>query len=264
MDGTGFLNAGGHRIEYEFIRHSPPDAPVMVFLHEGLGSIAMWKDFPRRCAQAAGCSALVYSRYGYGRSDVLAEPRPVTYLHAEALQALPELLDALHIDQPILFGHSDGASIAIIHAGGAARPVRGAILLAPHVFVEDLALEGIRAMQRFYEISDLRGKLVRYHDDPDSAFRGWSEAWLNPAFRPWNIEEYLPRIACPILAIQGENDEYGSMEQIDRIVRQAPRAQALKLNDCRHSPHRDQPEAIIRAVTQFVAQIAPSASPACA
>jgi len=207
---------------------------VIVFLHEGLGSLAMWKDFPERCARVSGCAALVYSRYGYGESDRLLESRRVNFMHDEALKTLPELLDKLHVEQPILFGHSDGASIALIHAGGAGRSVRGLILLAPHVFVEDVAIRSIQAAQQAYQSTDWREKLSRYHSDPDSAFRGWNDIWLHPEFRAWNIEEYLPRIACPILAIQGENDEYGTMEQIERVARLARGVQVLKLRDCRH------------------------------
>ena len=207
---------------------------MIVFLHEGLGSLAMWKDFPERCARVSGCAALVYSRYGYGESDRLLESRRVNFMHDEALKTLPELLDKLHVEQPILFGHSDGASIVLIHAGGAGRSVRGLILLAPHVFVEDVAIRSIQAAQQAYQSTDWREKLSRYHSDPDSAFRGWNDIWLHPEFRAWNIEEYLPRIACPILAIQGENDEYGTMEQIERVARLARGVQVLKLRDCRH------------------------------
>src|SRR5690348_3654340 len=173
-------------------------------------------------------------------------------MHDEALKTLPELLDKLGVEQPILFGHSDGGSIALIHAGGAQRPVRGLILLAPHTMVEDISIRSIEAAKRSYTTTDLRDKLGRYHSDPDSAFRGWNDAWLNPEFRAWNIDEYLPRIACPVLAIQGEDDQYGTMEQIDRIMRVIPGVEALKLKDCGHSPHRDQPAAVIQRVTQFV------------
>jgi pimeloyl-ACP methyl ester carboxylesterase len=250
-----FLAIQGHRIEYECIDGTHPRDPVMVFLHEGLGSVAMWKDFPSECAREAGCGALVYSRYGYGRSDPLVQPRAVNYMHDEALRTLPELLDKLGVQQPILFGHSDGASIALIHAGGSQSPVRGVILMAPHTMVEDIALQGIEAAKRSYESTGLRDKLARYHSDPDSAFRGWSDIWLNRDFRGWNIDEYSPRITCPILAIQGERDHYGTMEHIERIARAAPHVEVLTLNDCGHSAHRDQPAAVIERVTQFVKRI---------
>lgn len=242
----------GRRIEYEFLRCGLQAAPVMVFLHEGLGSRAMWKDFPARCARACGCDALVYSRYGHGESDPLTEPRRVDYLHDEALKTLPELLDKLEIQQPFLLGHSDGASIALIHAGASGRPVRGLILLAPHVMVEDFAIQGTYATKHAYENTGLRRLLAQYHAHPDATFRGWSGIWLDPDFRVWNIEEYLPRIACPILSIQGVNDEYGTMEQIRRIATAVKRMDVLELRDCGHSPHRDHPEAVIQATAGFV------------
>jgi pimeloyl-ACP methyl ester carboxylesterase len=251
-----FAVAGGHRLEYAVIRGIEPAAPMLVFLHEGLGSVAMWRDFPQKLVAATGCAALVYSRYGYGQSDRLTGPRQPDYMHVEALQTLPELLDALHVERPILCGHSDGASIALIHAGGAARPVAGVIAMAPHVMVEDVAIAGIRETVRAFETTALRERLARHHDDADGAFRGWSGIWLDPAFRRWNIEAYLPRVAAPILAIQGYDDEYGTMEQIDRIAAAAPDVETLKLADCRHSPHKDQPEAVIGAIADFVRRIA--------
>ena len=247
-----FLIVRDHRIEYEFIAGVEP---TLVFLHEGLGSLALWKDFPRRCVDATGCRALVYSRYGYGKSDPLKEPRGIDFMHTEGLHALPELLDKLEVDRPILFGHSDGGSIALIHAGGTKRPVRALILMAPHVIVEDYGIRSIEAAKRAYETTDLRDKLARYHDDPDSAFWGWNNVWLNGDFRAWNIEEYLPHITCPVLAIQGEDDEYGTMDQIERIRRAIPGVEVLKLKNCGHSPHRDQPEAVIEGVTEFVKRI---------
>ena len=250
-----FLTVQDHRIEYEFIPGGDPSAPTMVFLHEGLGSLALWKDFPSRCVQATGCSALVYSRYGYGQSDPLKGPRGVYFMHDEALNALPELLDKLGIEQPILLGHSDGASIALIHAGGSGRPLRGLILMAPHVMVEDVGIRSIEAAKLKYETADLRDRLARYHCDPDSAFWGWNNIWLHPEFRTWNIEEYLPRIHCRVLAIQGEDDEYGTMEQIERITRAIPAVEVLKLKNCRHSPHRDQADAVIERVAEFVGRI---------
>ena len=239
-------------LEYNFIRASNADAPVIVFLHEGLGSLAMWKDFPAKVAAATGCHALVYSRYGYGQSEPLQASRRVDFMHDEALKSLPELLDKLNIDRPILFGHSDGASIAIVCAGESGRPVAGLILMAPHVMVEDITVENIQAAKQAYETTDLRDKLSRYHANVDSAFRGWNDIWLDPAFRSWNIEEFLPRIACPILAIQGEDDEYGTMEQLARIEHGARDVETWKLANCGHSPQRDQPDAVIEVVTRFV------------
>lgn len=246
-----FLSVQGHRIEYQWI----PGDPCIVFLHEGLGSLALWKDFPARVVQAAGCGALVYSRYGYGQSDPLTEPRAVSFMHDEALKTLPDLLDQLGIARPILFGHSDGGSIALIHAGGSGRPVRGVIAMAPHVFVEEFGIRSIEAAKRTYATTGLRDKLARYHADPDSAFRGWNDIWLHPDFRAWNIEAYLPRIACPVLAIQGEDDEYGTMEQIDRIQCAIHQVEVLKLARCGHSPHRDQAEAVIERASRFIAAL---------
>jgi pimeloyl-ACP methyl ester carboxylesterase len=269
-----FVEAAGHRLEYELVetpgsnRGGAPGQVVhradtqrdprwVVFLHEGLGSISMWRDFPQRICVATGLRGLVYSRHGYGKSSALDwanEPRSVGFMHDEATRALPELLDALDIDNPVLFGHSDGASIALLHAALSARPVKALIVLAPHVFVEDLSITSIAAAKVTYETTDLRERLRRHHDDPDSAFRGWNDIWLHPGFRAWNIEKELAAIRCPILAIQGEDDEYGTMEQIDRIARGAVNAKVerMKLAHCGHSPHRDQPDAVIAATLKFL------------
>ena len=249
-----FLTIQGHRIEYEFLGASR-GAPTIVFLHEGLGSLSTWRDFPSRIAHATGSNALVYSRYGYGNSDPLTAPRSTGFMHDEALQVLPELLDRLQVRRPILLGHSDGASIALIYAGGSGREVAGVVAMAPHVVVEEVCIRSIRQAKAAYETTDLRDKLGRYHADPDSAFRGWNDIWLHPEFLRWNIEEYLPRIACPILAIQGEDDEYGTMDQIERIAYQAADVDLVKLEDCRHSPQRDQPDAVVEAVVRFVDRI---------
>lgn len=247
-----FTEAAGHRIEFERIDVGQRARPVLVLLHEGLGSIAMWRDFPGRLAHATGCNALVYSRFGYGNSEALRADRPVRYMHDEALIALPELLDRLAIERPILVGHSDGGSIALIHAGGSGRAVAGVVTLAAHVLVEDLSVASIAAAKTAYETTDLRSRLARYHADVDSAFLGWNRIWLHPDFRAWNIEEYLPSITCPVLAIQGEDDEYGTMEQMRRIGAQVRDVELVALEDCRHSPHRDQPGAVVDAITRFV------------
>jgi pimeloyl-ACP methyl ester carboxylesterase len=225
-------------------------------LHEGLGSIAMWRDFPERVAQATNCDVVVHSRYGYGNSNPLAEPRSARYMHDEALIALPEFLDQLRIDRPILIGHSDGGSIALIHAGAAARPVTAVVTLAAHVMVEEVSIASIAAAKTTYETTNLRARLARHHADVDSAFWGWNRIWLAPEFRDWNIEQYLPHIACPVLAIQGEDDEYGTMEQMRRIGAQIADVELLEIENCRHSPHIDQPEAVLAAVTRFVGRIA--------
>ncbi|HLX82040.1 MAG TPA: alpha/beta hydrolase, partial [Burkholderiales bacterium] len=191
--------AAGHALEYQWIGKS---GPTLVFLHEGLGSILQWRDFPGKAAHATGCRALVYDRYGYGNSDVLREERVGTdFMHREALLFLPEVLLQLKIQNPVLVGHSDGASIALIYAG--VHPVRGVAVLAPHVFVEDGGLKSIKAINETFETGDLPGRLAKYHRDARKTFRLWADAWLDPAFRKWNIEEYLPGIKCPVLAIQG-------------------------------------------------------------
>ena len=249
-----FLRAGGHRLEVRHLAGPDAAAPTLVFLHEGLGCISMWRDFPEQVIAATGCNALVYSRFGYGRSDPIDVPRGTDFMHREALDTLPELLDQFGLERPILFGHSDGGSIALIHAGGAARDVRGVIVMAPHVLVEDLSIRSIEAARVAYETTDLRARLARHHDDPDSAFRGWNDIWLHPDFRAWNIESYLPRIACPVLAIQGVDDEYGTLHQIRRIARGAPDVELLALPDCRHSPHRDQPQAVIDATVRLLSR----------
>lgn len=249
-----FTQIAGHRVEYERIAGA---APPLVLLHEGLGSIAMWKEFPPELAAATGHEVVSYSRYGYGRSERLAAPRAVRYLHEEALHALPQLLDGLAIERPVLLGHSDGASIAIIFAGARLRALSGLVLLAPHVMVEELSVASIAAAKLAYETGDLRERLARYHQDVDSVFRSWNDIWLHPDFRHWNIEEYLAGIDCPVLVIQGREDEYGTMAQVERIARGAVRArvEVLELADCRHSAHRDQPGQVLAAVTRFMATI---------
>ncbi len=250
-----FTEVGGQRIEYERIDVGGKARPSLVLLHEGLGSLSMWRDFPSRLAHATGCDALVYSRHGYGKSDPLTAPRRVDYMHNEALHALPELLDKLAIARPILVGHSDGGSIALIHAGAAIRPVAAVVTLAAHVLVEDLSVASIEESKVAYETTNFRAKLARHHADVDGVFWGWNRIWLHPDFRAWNIEVYLPRIACPVLAIQGEDDEYGTMEQMRRIGSQVRDIELVELADCRHSLHKDQPEAVQDAITRFVDRV---------
>jgi pimeloyl-ACP methyl ester carboxylesterase len=251
-----FVTVQGRRLEYRRIASSRPARPTLVFLHEGLGSAAMWRDFPDRVAEATGCGALVYSRYGYGRSDVLERPHRVDYMHREALDFLPELLDKLGIDDPLPVGHSDGASIALIYAG-AHHPARGLALLAPHVFVEDISVESIAKAKVAFETTEMPRKLARHHADAAKTFYGWNDIWLHPEFRSWNIEAFLPDIRIPILAIQGEDDEYGTMRQVEAIAAQAGGpVELVKLTDCKHSPQRDQPEAAADAIARFVLALA--------
>ena len=247
---SSFITVRGRRLEYRRIS-AAGDGPTLVFLHEGLGSIGQWRDFPERIVAACGLPALVYARYGHGQSDVLQQPHGVDFMHLEALETLPELLRELGVERPILIGHSDGASIALIYAGSG-HPLRGLVAMAPHVFVEDISIEGIVAAKKAFESTDLPQKLARYHRDATKTFYGWNDIWLAPAFRAWNIERFLPAIACPLLAIQGDGDEYGTMAQVDAIARQAGGpVEVLKLERCGHSPQRDHPEAVARAVVEF-------------
>ena len=252
------------RIEHEWIGCERAGRPLVVFLHEGLGSRSMWKDFPRELCEAARCRGLVYSRPGYGRSTPRAphERWGVDYMHRQAHEVLPALLRALGVDEaPWLSGHSDGASIALLHAVHRPDAVAGLVLLAPHVFVEDLSVASIERTRQAFAETDLAQRLARHHDDVDSAFWGWNDIWLDPAFRAWNIEAGLENIRCPLLAIQGLDDEYGTLEQIDRIRGRVPTTQWLELAECRHSPHRDQPERVIAACVDFIALPVSARSP---
>jgi len=250
------LMVQGRNLEVQRIGGLSPNVPELVFLHEGLGSISHWRNFPEQVADTTGCSVTVYSRYGSGESDLLGEERPVSYMHDEALRALPDLLQQLHIEKPILVGHSDGASIALIFAGapaGVHDGVLGLVLLAPHVFVEDLSVASIAKAKTSFETTNLPEKLARHHRDAASTFWGWNNIWLRPDFRAWNIEEYLPRITCPILAIQGLDDQYGTIAQVQAIAQQSGGpVEILPLAECRHSPQRDQPEAVLAAIAGFV------------
>jgi pimeloyl-ACP methyl ester carboxylesterase len=244
------------RIEHQWIAGGHSAAPLIVFLHEGLGSLAMWKDFPQRLCAATGSRGLVYSRPGYGRSTPRAaeEAWGLDFMHRQAHQVLPALLDALDVQsarRPLwLFGHSDGASIALLYA--ATQRVAGAIVLAPHIKVEDLSVSSIAKARSAYLETDLRERLSKYHDDPDSAFWGWNRIWLHPPFKQWTIEPEIAAIGCPLLAVQGLDDEYGTLEQIRGIARLLPQTQLLELPDCGHSPHRDQPDRLIAAATAFI------------
>ncbi|MEQ1594117.1 MAG: alpha/beta hydrolase [Casimicrobium sp.] len=252
------IASGRLEIEYQFVGTTRPDAPLLVFLHEGLGSVSMWRDFPAKLCNAVGCRGLVYSRPGYGQSTPRAstEKWGVDFMHLQAREVLPALLNALQIDAtknpPYLFGHSDGGSIALIHAATFPKNVAGNIVAAPHTFVEKLSVDSIAKTRDVYLTTDLRPKLARHHRDPDSAFWGWNDIWLDPAFLAWDINTLLPQIACPVLAIQGVDDEYGTMAQIDNIAAALPATTLVKLASCGHSPHRDQPDAVISAVRQFI------------
>lgn len=244
------------RIEHEWLAPQRAGRPLLVFLHEGLGSRSLWKDFPRALCDAADCRGLVYSRPGYGRSTPRApdEHWDVDYMHRQALELLPALLQALHVTEaPWLIGHSDGASIALLYAAQYPAAVAGLVLMAPHLFVEAVSITSIEAAREAFTRTDLRQRLARHHEDVDSAFWGWNHAWLNPAFRAWNIEAGLARIRCPVLAIQGLDDEYGTLQQVHRLRDHLPAAQLLELPDCGHSPYRDQPQRVIAASAAFIA-----------
>jgi pimeloyl-ACP methyl ester carboxylesterase len=244
------------RIEHEWLGAERADAPLLIFLHEGLGSRSMWRDFPRRLCDAGQLRGLVYSRPGYGRSTprTADERWGADFMHCQAQQLLPALRQALHIEQPAwLVGHSDGGSIALLHAVQHPDAVAGLIVMAPHLFVEDVSIASIERTREQFEGTDLAQRLARHHDDVDSAFWGWNDIWLDPSFRSWNIEAEVARIRCPVLAIQGIADEYGTMEQIRRIRQHLPSAQLLELADCGHSPHRDQPDQVVAASAGFIA-----------
>jgi pimeloyl-ACP methyl ester carboxylesterase len=237
-----------------------PLSPLIVFLHEGLGSVSMWRDFPEQLCQAANCRGLVYSRPGYGQSTprTADEAWAPDFMHRQADEVLPALLAALGINTvaqpPWLFGHSDGGSIALLYAAHRPTQLAGAIVLAPHILVEDLSVASIAQARDAYRSTDLRSRLARHHADPDSAFWGWNDIWLHPAFRQWTIAEELATIARPLLAVQGLDDEYGTLEQVRGIARRVTDTQLLELPACGHSPHRDQPQALIRATRAFIQQ----------
>jgi pimeloyl-ACP methyl ester carboxylesterase len=252
-----YVRAAGRSLAYEWTGQGKNGKPVLVLLHEGLGSIRQWRDFPAKLAEATGCRALVYDRYGYGQSDVLAEPRRnVRFMHDEALFALPDFLKELNLQNPILIGHSDGASIALIHAG-AGHAVRGVVAMAPHVFIEPLCLGSIDKAKESFENTDFSARLGRYHRDARKTFYGWADVWLDPEFKGWDIrEDYLPRVRCPVLAIQGHDDEYGTMAQLDEIKRRVGGpCELLKLENCGHAPFRDQAELVVSQASNFVKKL---------
>jgi pimeloyl-ACP methyl ester carboxylesterase len=248
------------RIEHQWLRRTDTAAPLLVFLHEGLGSVSMWRDFPLVLCEALQCRGLVYSRPGYGQSTPRAadEAWGPDFMHRQAYEVLPALLEALGVnttqDDPWLFGHSDGGSIALLFAARFPDQVAGAVVVAPHILVEDLSVNSIAQARTAYLQFGMRQRLARHHADVDSAFWGWNDIWLNPAFRAWNITTELGSITCPLLAIQGVNDEYGTLEQVRGIVRLTPQCELVELADCGHSPHRDRQDRLIEAVSNFFQQ----------
>lgn len=257
-----WLEAGGKRLEARWLGDAPDDTvPTLVFLHEGLGCVELWKGFPERMATDLGCPALVYSRAGYGRSEPVELPRPLTYMHDEGLEVLPEVLDAAGIQKAVLVGHSDGASIALINAGGVRDSrVEGLVLMAPHVFNEPLCVRSIEKAREAYLNGDLRSGLARYHhENVDVAFWGWNQAWLDPGFLEWNLESYLPSVEVPILLLQGYDDEYGTSAQIRAIENQsAGPTTTIWLNECGHSVFRDRPDEVVRATVDFLPACCPA------
>jgi pimeloyl-ACP methyl ester carboxylesterase len=250
----GEVTVDGHRLETLTYPAAAGQRPTIVMLHEGLGSVSLWRDFPSQVAAATQCGVLVYSRYGHGASDVLRESRSVGFMHHEATVVLPGLLNALQIERPILLGHSDGGSIALIYAALPSAQPRALILEAPHVFVEDVTVESIAKVRDAYANTDLRTKLGRHHNHVDEMFRKWTKIWLDGNFREWNIENELRDVRCPVLVIQGTDDEYGTMAQVAAIRRGVKEAETLLLPECGHSPHRDQTEATLEAIVGFLGE----------
>ncbi len=250
------LDLDGSQLHYQLI-DGDAGKPLLVFLHEGLGSIGLWKGFPERLCAATGCAGLAYDRLGYGLSSPATAPRSIHYLHLAALVELPAVLQRLAPGREhIVVGHSDGGSIALIYAASRPAGLRGAVTAAAHVFVEDMTLWGIRAALEAHGAGKLRG-LARYHGDKaGQVFASWAETWLAPWFRQWDIAYLLPAIGCPLLAVQGSADQYGSQAQLDAIEAGTPGARQLVLPDCGHSPHLEQPEATARAMAAFIAPLA--------
>jgi pimeloyl-ACP methyl ester carboxylesterase len=254
---SGFLNIGAVDLEYRMIGPAPDDAPTIVMLHEGLGSAGLWGDFPDRVQAATSAGVLVYSRAGYGASTPVTLPRPLDYMHIEALEILPKLLDAIGFRRGLLLGHSDGASIAAIYAGGVQdHRVRGLAMIAPHFIVEDISVTSIAEIKTAYETAGLKTKLARWHRDVDNAFYGWNRAWLDPKFRSWDISEYLAYIRVPVAILQGAGDQYGTIRQIE-IAREecyCP-VEVTMIPDAGHSPFREAPEATLNAISEFAERI---------
>ena len=244
------------RIEYERIESAGARRPLVVFLHEGLGSLSMWRDFPARLCEACEARGLAFSRPGYGRSSHPAdeERREPDYLHRQAYEVLPAFLDAAGVaDPPWLFGHSDGGSIALLYAARFPGRTAGIVVVAPHIFVEDVTIAGIERARAAWLANGLRARLARHHDDPDWVFRSWNDTWLDPRFRGWNIEREIAAVRCPVLAMQGVDDEYGTMEQIRGIARRVPQARLAEIPGAGHAPQRDRPDALISEVKAFLA-----------
>ena len=256
-EGPGFVTVGGNRLETSVVGPPPDQAPTIVMLHEGLGCVALWRDFPQKLAAATGFGVIAYSRAGYGQSDTIELPRPLDYMTREARETLPELLDAIGFRRGVLLGHSDGATIAAIYAGSVEDfRVRGLVLLAPHFFAEESGLAAISEARTAFEKGDLRLKLRRYHRDVDAAFRGWCDSWLHPDFQRWNVADVIDYWRIPALAIQGVDDQYGTLAQIREIeTRTYSPVDVEILADCKHQPHLEQPAATLKAISDFCARL---------
>ena len=252
------LSTGAGRLEALWIGPQPDEASTLVFLHEGLGCVSLWRDFPERVAASTGCGALVFSRLGYGRSDPCPLPRRVDFMHQEALGVLPDVIRQCGIRDYLLVGHSDGGSIALIHAGGNPGPgLKGVVTMAAHVFSEDLTRRSIEAARRHYLDGDLKKRLCVHHGaNTDCAFWGWNDVWLDPDFKNWNIEAFLPPINVPLLAIQGTSDAYGTMAQIESIQRRCGVPVAIQMiADCGHAPHMENSDTVLTGIRDFISSV---------
>ncbi|HYA04150.1 MAG TPA: alpha/beta hydrolase [Syntrophobacteria bacterium] len=247
------LRAAGHRLRARRLTHQRR-SPVLVFLHEGLGCIELWRDFPAAVVEVTGLDGIIYDRWGHGRSDALTVRRTTYYLHEEAFESLPEVLTQCGVEEAVLIGHSDGGTIALLYGARYPKGIRGIITEAAHVFVEDVTLEGIRETVKIYDTTDFKEKLARYHrDSTDTLFRAWADTWLAPEFRAWNVESYLPQVVCPVLVIQGKDDEYATKAQVDAIAGQVSGpARPLLVPSCGHTPHREARDVVLKEMAAFV------------
>jgi len=260
LASEGFLRIGDSDLEYRLLGPSPDQAPTLVLLHEGLGSAALWGDFPEKLQAATGLGVFVYSRAGYGASSPVKLPRPLDYMQREALDVLPKLLDTIGFQRGLIIGHSDGASIAAVYAGGVEdHRIDGVVLIAPHFIVEDMGLKAIAETGTAYETSNLREKLARWHKDVDNAFDGWIGAWLDPKFRTWDISDYLAYLRVPVAIIQGADDQYGTMRQVEIAQEECycP-VEVTIIAGTGHSPHREAPGATLNAISELANAVLPA------
>lgn len=258
QDGaTGTLIAGGKTLEAQCFGPSPDEAPTLVLLHEGLGCLALWRDFPARLAAATGWGVFVYSRAGYGQSEPDDLPRPLDYMTREAVDVLPQVLDSFGFRRGVLMGHSDGATIAAIYGGTVSdQRVRALVLMAPHFFTEEMGLRQIAQARDSFAEGGLRDRMAKYHRDPDHTFRGWNDAWLDPGFKDWNVGDVIDYLRIPTLAVQGRNDEYGTLAQIEEVETRAyAPVETVILEGCGHAPHAEQPKEVLIAVAEFLARL---------